>query len=146
MRSATPPKGLKGRALPGPHDYEQIPELAERGRLRVEHFFRDMDGRLAGRDYVAGSRYTIADISAMVLIDFAGRAKLNVPDDCVAFAPLVRVRFGASEREGVRTRTLFAVPLALRHTRQVIFSRATVESARVEDFLPDRACGNGKTI
>src|ERR1043166_2026421 len=56
-------KGLKGRALPGPHDYEQIPELAQRGRLRVEHFFRDMDGRLADRDYVAGSRFTIADIS-----------------------------------------------------------------------------------
>ena len=25
-------KGLKDRALPGPHDYEQIPALAERGR------------------------------------------------------------------------------------------------------------------
>ena len=59
-------KGLKGRALPGPHDYEQIPELAERGRARIEHFFRDMDARLADRDYVAGSRFTIADISAMV--------------------------------------------------------------------------------
>lgn len=76
-------KGLKGRALPGPHDYEQIPELAERGRLRVEYFFRDMDGRLAGRDYVAGSRFTIADISTLVLTELAGRAKLKVPDDCV---------------------------------------------------------------
>ena len=75
-------KGLKGRALPGAHDYEQIPELAERGRARVEHFFRDMNARLAGRDYMAGSRYTIADISAMVLTDFAGWAKLKVPDDC----------------------------------------------------------------
>ena len=67
-------KGLKGRALPGPHDYEQIPELAERGRARVEHFFRAMDARLAGREFVAGSRYTIADISTMVLTDLAGRA------------------------------------------------------------------------
>ncbi len=75
-------KGLKGRALPGPHDYEQIPELAERGRLRVEHFFRDMDRRLAGRDYVAGSRFTIADISVLVLTELAGRAKLQVPEDC----------------------------------------------------------------
>src|ERR1051325_11558433 len=46
--------GLKGRALPGPHDYEQIPELAERGRKRLEHFFRDMDARLSGRRFVAG--------------------------------------------------------------------------------------------
>ncbi len=30
FRNSTP--GLKGRALPGPHDYEQIPALAERGR------------------------------------------------------------------------------------------------------------------
>lgn len=75
-------KGLKGRALPGPHDYEQIPELAERGRSRVEHFFHDIDGRLAGRDYVAGSRFTIADISALVMTELADRAKLTVPDDC----------------------------------------------------------------
>ena len=75
-------KGLKGRALPGPHDYEQIPELAERGRVRVENFFRAMDARLAGGEFVAGDRYTIADISTQVLIDLAGRAKLNVPDAC----------------------------------------------------------------
>jgi glutathione S-transferase len=75
-------KGLKGRALPGPHDYAQIPELAERGRARVEHFFRAMDARLQDREFVAGSRYTIADISTMVLTDFAGWAKLNAPDEC----------------------------------------------------------------
>jgi glutathione S-transferase len=73
--------GLKGRALPGPHDYEQIPELAERGRKRIEHFFRDMDARLSGRAFVAGDRYTIADISALIVVDFAGRLKLAVPDD-----------------------------------------------------------------
>jgi glutathione S-transferase len=76
-------KGLKGRALPGPHDYEQIPELAARGRARVEHFFRAMDARLADREFVAGSRYTIADISTMVLTDMAtGMVKLSIPDDC----------------------------------------------------------------
>jgi len=74
--------GLKGRALPGPHDYEQIPDLAERGRKRLEHFFRDMDARLAGPAFVAGDRYTIADISAMIVVDFAGRLKLTLPDDC----------------------------------------------------------------
>src|SRR5262245_32771314 len=76
-------KGLKGRALPGPHDYEQIPELAERGRQRLEHFFRDMEARLSDRAFVAGDRYTIADISALIVVDFAGRLKLAVPDDCM---------------------------------------------------------------
>src|SRR5882724_11767258 len=75
-------KGLKGRALPGPHDYEQIPELAERGRARLANFFRDMDARLAGREFVAGSRYTIADISTFVLIDLAGWVKLTIPEEC----------------------------------------------------------------
>jgi glutathione S-transferase len=80
FRNAT--KGLKGRALPGPHDYEQIPQLAERGRARVAQFFRAMDARLGRSEFAAGSRYTIADISTMVLTDFAGWAKLNVPDEC----------------------------------------------------------------
>ena len=76
-------KGLKGRALPGPHDYEQIPELAERGRLRMQHFFRAMDARLAEREFLAGDRFTIADISTFVLTDLAGRAKLSMPEECV---------------------------------------------------------------
>jgi glutathione S-transferase len=76
-------KGLKGRALPGPHDYEQIPELAERGRGRIGHFFKAMNARLADKEFVAGDRYTIADISTLVLTDMAtGMVKLKIPDDC----------------------------------------------------------------
>lgn len=77
FRNSAP--GLKGRALPGPHDYEQIPALAERGRLRVAHFFEQMDGRLARSEFVAGPRYSVADITALITVDFAGRAKLPVP-------------------------------------------------------------------
>ena len=36
FRNSTP--GLKGRALPGPEDYDQIPALAERGRARISIF------------------------------------------------------------------------------------------------------------
>ena len=32
--------GLKGRALSGPHDYAQIPELVERSKRRVADFYR----------------------------------------------------------------------------------------------------------
>lgn len=73
-------RGLKGRALPGPEDYEQIPALAERGRDRVGRFFEKLDAALADREFVAGGRYTIADISALVLVDFAGWIKLTVPE------------------------------------------------------------------
>ena len=69
-------KGLKGRALPGPHDYEQIPELAERGRARLMNFFEAMNARLSTREFVAGERYTIADISTLALTDLAGWVKI----------------------------------------------------------------------
>src|SRR5580692_8411501 len=38
--------GLKGRAIAGPHNYDQIPALAERSKLRVQNFFADLDARL----------------------------------------------------------------------------------------------------
>ena len=80
FRNSAP--GLKGRALPGPHDYEQIPALAERGRLRVQHFHEQMDARLAQSEFIAGPRYSIADITALITIDFAARAKMPIPESC----------------------------------------------------------------
>jgi len=80
FRNSTP--AFKQRALPGPDDYEQIPALAERGRARVGQFFRMMDASLADREFVAGPRYSVADITALVAVDFAGWIKLKVPDDC----------------------------------------------------------------
>jgi glutathione S-transferase len=74
-------KGLAGRAVTGPERYEQIPELAERGRQRVLQFFQRLDGQLEGNPYVAGDRFSIADIAALVLVDFAKWTKIRVPDD-----------------------------------------------------------------
>lgn len=74
-------KGLKDRAATGPVPYPQIPELAERGRDRVEHFFHRMDEQLADNQYIAGDRFSIADISALVVVDFAAWIKLSVPED-----------------------------------------------------------------
>ena len=81
FRNATP--GLKDRALPGPDDYEQIPALAERGRARVGHFYERLDQRLGTSEFVAGPRYTIADITALASIDLAARAKLKPPAELV---------------------------------------------------------------
>ena len=78
FRNFTP--GLKGRALPGPHDYEQIPALAERGRARVLRFFETMEAALAGRAFVCGRDYSIADITTLVTVDFAKRIKLTIPE------------------------------------------------------------------
>jgi glutathione S-transferase len=80
FRNSTP--GLKGRALPGPDDYEQIPALAERGRTRVRRFFETLNSRLGESPFVAGPRYSLADITAQVTIEFAKRAKLTPPESC----------------------------------------------------------------
>jgi glutathione S-transferase len=76
IRNAVP--GLKSRAIAGPHDYEQIPELVERSKLRVKNFLTDLDTRLTEVPFVAGEHYSIADITALVTVDFAAKA-INVP-------------------------------------------------------------------
>jgi len=81
FRNATP--GFKGRALPGTADYEQIPALAERGRARVARFFETMEAELAGRAFVCGNDYSLADITVLVTIDFAKWIKLTIPESCV---------------------------------------------------------------
>jgi len=77
FRNSTP--AFKGHALSGPHGYEQAPALVERGKVRTLDFYGDLDQWLGARPFVAGERFTIADITALVAIDFAGWIKLAVP-------------------------------------------------------------------
>lgn len=69
LRNGSP--AMAHRALPGPADYEQIPALAERGLQRVRQFFDTLEARLTGRESVAGQGFSIADITAVVAVDFA---------------------------------------------------------------------------
>ena len=69
LRNSAP--AMAQRALPGTVDYAQIPALAERGLMRVEQFFDMLNDRLAGRDFIATDRFSIADITAVVAVDFA---------------------------------------------------------------------------
>ena len=64
---------FKHRGLPEPVSYEQIPEFAERGLRRSQVFFSDLEGRLAKSPYVAGDRFTYADIVAYIYFDWAAR-------------------------------------------------------------------------
>jgi len=79
-------KALVNNALPGPENYSQIPELAERGRHRVGKFYERLDRRLAESDYVAGDFFSVVDISAMVAIDFAAWIKIHLPDNATNLA------------------------------------------------------------
>lgn len=93
LRNSSP--RMKDRALTGPDNYAQIPDLAERGRLRLARFFAVLDDRLAGRDFLAIDRFSVADISAQVLVDFAKWVKV-VPED--GQANLKRWHAAISER------------------------------------------------
>ena len=75
LRNGTP--AMANRALPGPVDYAQIPELAQRGVARLQQFFVVLDARLAGREFVATERFTVADITAVVAVDFARIVKVK---------------------------------------------------------------------
>ncbi len=71
---------MKNRALPGPHNYPQIPQLAERGYQRIQHFYAMLNAHLLQQDYVALDQFTFADITAFVTVDFAKWVKAS-PDD-----------------------------------------------------------------
>src|SRR5260370_16815039 len=70
--------GLKGRALSGPHDYEQLAGLVDRSKRRVANFYADFDARLEDVPFVAGADFSAADITAVVTVDFA-TAALKIP-------------------------------------------------------------------
>jgi len=74
-------KGLKNHALPGTEQYAQIPELAERGRRRITTFFEKINRQLIDHEFLTGDQFTIADISALVVVDFAARLKMNIADN-----------------------------------------------------------------
>lgn len=92
-------KGLANRAITGPRDFAQIPELAERGRARAEEFLLMLDERLRHSTYVAGEFFSMADITALCVVDFAGWIKLAVPEACTS---LRRWRALVGERPSTR--------------------------------------------
>jgi glutathione S-transferase len=79
LRNGSP--AMANRALPGPVDYAQIPALAERGRARVQKFFEVLNDHLAGRDFVATARFSVADIGAVVAVDFARVVRVKPGDE-----------------------------------------------------------------
>ena len=58
----------------------QIPAWAEANKPRVAEFLRVLDGQLAKNEFVAGSRYSVADITALVTVDFMKPSRLQIPE------------------------------------------------------------------
>ena len=60
---------------------EQVPEYGEVCRRAVAKRLEWLDGELAGRDFVAGDRFTVADITAMVGLDFGRVSDIRIAPD-----------------------------------------------------------------
>jgi glutathione S-transferase len=59
----------------------QVPEWGEANKPRAVDFLRIVDRELADREFIAGDRYTVADITALVGYDFLKVAKIAVPEE-----------------------------------------------------------------
>jgi glutathione S-transferase len=59
----------------------QVAEWGEANKPRVIDFLKFLDSELKNRPYVAGADYTVADITALVAVDFMRVSKMTVPDN-----------------------------------------------------------------
>lgn len=75
LRNSSP--AMKQRALAGPDNIEQIPELAERGRQRLAIFFDQLNSHLENRSYIVGEALSQADIDAFVVLNFSSWVKVQ---------------------------------------------------------------------
>jgi glutathione S-transferase len=59
----------------------QVPTWAEANRPRVLDFLRILDAELGKHAFVAGERYTVADITALCSVDFMKPARIALPGE-----------------------------------------------------------------
>ncbi len=58
----------------------QIPAWAEANKPRVASFLQILDSELANREFIAGDRFSVADITALVTVDFMKPSRLPIPE------------------------------------------------------------------
>ena len=76
--------GFASRGLAGNvGTVDAIPALAERGKRTVAKFYERLNADLGESPYVAGDAFSIADITALCVVDFAaGAARVAIPESC----------------------------------------------------------------
>jgi glutathione S-transferase len=58
----------------------QVPAYAEAMRPRAIWFLELLDKELAKREFIAGDRYSVADITTLVAVDFMKPSRLTMPE------------------------------------------------------------------
>lgn len=61
----------------------QVPAWGEANKARVFEALRIIDRELAGRPYVAGDAFSVADITGIAAVDWMKPARLAVPDEMI---------------------------------------------------------------
>ena len=69
------------RGLPGYRDpIPQVPALIERGKRRVARFHKKFNDQLANNKFVAGDKFTVADITTICVVDMGHAIEMQIPD------------------------------------------------------------------
>lgn len=58
----------------------QVAEWAEANKPRVAEFLKILDAQLKADKFIAGERFSVADITALVAVDFMKPSKVQIPD------------------------------------------------------------------
>jgi glutathione S-transferase len=64
----------------------QIAELAQSSKPKALEVMARVDRELAGRPFIAGDRFSVADITGLVALDFARNARIAIPPELTELA------------------------------------------------------------
>jgi len=78
VRNSAP--GFEHRALAGRSDVTAIEPLVTRGIASFSRFLEQLDASLSDDKFIAGERFSIADITALCVVDFAKIVNISIPD------------------------------------------------------------------
>ena len=79
FRNANPT--FADRSVSGRRGVPVVPGLVERGRASAARFFKALNNTLASSAYVAGDAFSIADITAFCVVDFAKWIRIRAADE-----------------------------------------------------------------
>ena len=80
LRNGTP--AFENRALPGPLDVPQIPELVERGKYKLQHAWPALEAQIDPNGWLAGDNFSMADIDMLCCAEFSAWVKCPPPESC----------------------------------------------------------------
>ncbi len=69
------------RSISGSEGVPSVPGLVERGRAAAQRFFERLNATLDDSEFVAGSAYSVADITALCVVDFAKWIQIRAADE-----------------------------------------------------------------